>query len=45
MHAFSDLSFLFDYSLMEPMFSHHPKEINHLTILFSEKYEQDLRRF
>jgi hypothetical protein len=45
MHAFSDLNYIFDYSIIEPMFTHHPKEITHLTIVFSEKYEVDMRRF
>jgi hypothetical protein len=45
MHAFSDLSYTFDYSLMEPLFNHTSKEVNRITIIFSEKYEQELRRF
>ena len=45
MHAFSDLHYTFEYSLLEPLFTHHLKEINHLTIQFSEMYEKDLRQF
>ena len=45
LHAFSDLSYTFDYSLMEPLFSHQSKEVNKITIVFNEKYEQELKRF
>lgn len=45
MHAFSDLSYTFDYSLLEPLFTHNPKDISHLSILFNEKYEQEFKKF
>ena len=39
MHSFSDLHYYFDYSINEPTFIPHPKEVTRLTIHFGEKYE------
>lgn len=44
-HSFSDISYSFDYSIVEPQVSIHPKEVSKVTILFNEKYEADMKRF
>ena len=44
-HNYSEANYIFDYSILEPQIVANPREVAKASILFSEKYEVEMRRF